>query len=210
MLEAIHLYDYIPQLMSVAMIALFMAVSPGADFVMITRNSIFYSRRAGLFSSLGIAAAIWLHVAYSIAGLAVIISKSILLFSIVKYLGAAYLIYIGWKTFKTRNDLEIGHVSGSISALSAFKEGFVTNALNPKTTIFFLSLFTQVVSPETPLAIQIVYGAIISAAHLLWFSCVSVFLTQPKLLALFQRSKRTIEKLVGGVLIAFGIKVAVS
>lgn len=147
---------------------------------------------------------------YEITGLAVIISKSILLFSIVKYLGAAYLIYIGWKTFKTRNDLEIGHVSGSISALSAFKEGFITNALNPKTTIFFLSLFTQVVSPETPLVIQVVYGAIISMAHLLWFSCVSIYLTQPKLLALFQRSKRTIEKLVGGVLIAFGIKVAAS
>ncbi|KEI69512.1 LysE family translocator [Endozoicomonas elysicola] len=209
-METINVSEYMAQLISMVMIAGFMAISPGADFVMVTRNSLFYGRKAGLYSSLGICAAIWLHVAYSIAGLAVIISKSILLFSIVKYLGAAYLIYIGWKTFQNRSDIDIAPVSGSLSALSALKEGFITNALNPKTTLFFLSIFTQVVSPQTPLVVQMLYGAIISMAHLIWFSCVSVFLTQPRLLALFMKSKSTIEKLVGGVLIAFGIKVAAS
>ena len=89
--------EYIPELLTVSIIAIFMAISPGADFIMVTRNSIFYGRKAGLYSSLGISAAIWLHITYSIAGLAVIISKSILLFSILKYFGAAYLIYIGYK-----------------------------------------------------------------------------------------------------------------
>jgi threonine efflux protein len=56
--------------------------------------------------------------------------------------------------------------------------------------------------------VQLVYGAIISLAHLVWFSCVSVFLSQPKLLQAFKGSKSTIEKVVGGVLIAFGVKVA--
>ena len=69
-MEIINFSEYIPELVSVSMIAIFMAISPGADFVMITRNSIFFSRKAGIFSSLGVSAALWLHITYSIAGLA--------------------------------------------------------------------------------------------------------------------------------------------
>lgn len=194
--------------MTISVIAIFMAISPGADFVMICRNSIFYNRKVGLYSALGISIAVWIHVAYSIAGLAVIISNSIILFSIIKYCGAAYLIYIGWKTFKSNTSLDIESVSGQINAFSAFKIGFVTNALNPKTTLFFLSIFTQVVDQATPLFIQLLYGGIISLAHLFWFSCVAIFLTHPRLLQAFKNTKHIIEKLVGTVLIAFGIKIA--
>ncbi|NMH59421.1 LysE family translocator [Alteromonas ponticola] len=201
--------EFLPELTTVAVIAIFMAISPGADFVMIMRNSIFYDRRTGLFSALGVSFAIWLHVAYSIAGLALIISSSVLLFSLIKYCGAAYLIYMGYKSFKANTNLDLGHSRGNISALSAFKIGFITNALNPKTTVFFLSIFTQVVEPGTPLLIQLLFGAIISLAHLLWFSGVALFLTQPRLLLAFKRSKNIIEKMVGVVLVAFGIKIAV-
>ncbi len=203
---------YYSELLSVSTIAIFMAISPGADFVMITRNSILCSRSAGLFSSLGVSFAIWLHVAYSIAGLAILISKSILLFSIIKYLGAAYLIYIGFKSLRSKSSVgtEQQLKKKELSSFSAFKIGFITNALNPKTTIFFLSIFTQVVNPGTPLYIQIIYGAIISIAHLLWFSSVSLFLSHPALLKKFNKYKSKIEKAVGAVLIGFGFKVAMS
>jgi len=203
---------FLPELISVSIIAIFMAISPGADFVMVTRNSVFYSRSAGLYSALGVSLAIWIHVAYSIAGLAVVISNSILLFSIIKYLGAAYLIYIGWKTFRTHTKLELNDKAEKtkLSDFSAFKVGFITNALNPKTTIFFLSIFTQVVNPETPIMLQIIYGAIISVTHLLWFGSVAIFLTQPVFLKRFNQYKNNIEKIVGVVLIAFGLKVATS
>lgn len=187
-----------------------MAVSPGADFVMVTRNSVFYGRLAGLYSSLGVSLAIWIHVAYSIAGLAIIISNSIVLFSIIKYMGAAYLIYIGWKTFRSNSNMAVDyqHDNKRLSNFSAFKIGFITNALNPKTTIFFLSLFTQVVNPETPLWLQLIYGAIISLAHLVWFGFVSVFMSHAILLKKFHAYQRSIEKVVGGLLIGFGLKVA--
>jgi RhtB (resistance to homoserine/threonine) family protein len=189
-----------------------MAISPGADFLMVTRNSVFYGRLAGLYSSLGVSLAIWFHVAYSIAGLAIIISNSILLFSVIKYLGAAYLIYIGWKTFNSKStpDLMSDVEDKSLSNFSAFKTGFITNVLNPKTTIFFLSIFTQVVDPKTPLLMQMLYGAIISLAHLIWFSSVSIFLSQPALLEKFQTYRNTIEKILGCVLIGFGLRVALS
>lgn len=203
---------YLPELLSLSMIAIFMAISPGADFIMITRNSIFYGRSAGLYSAMGVSLSIWIHVAYSIAGLAIIIANSIILFSIIKYLGAAYLIYIGWKTFQSKSNSEIEppQEQQKTSNLSALKMGFTTNALNPKTTIFFLSIFTQIVDPHTPLWIQIIYGAIISLTHLLWFSAVALFLSQPVLLKKFQACRHAIEKLAGSLLIAFGIKVATS
>ncbi len=205
-----ELMPYLSELISVSLIAIFMAISPGADFVMITRNSIFYGRTAGLYSALGISLAIWIHVAYSIAGLAIIISQSIILFSIIKYLGAAYLIYIGWRAFQAKSNINIENSSNArvMSKLSAFKIGFITNSLNPKTTIFFLSIFTQVVNPQTPIWLQIIYGAIISLAHLLWFSCVSIFLSQPALLDKFHEWKNVIEKAIGTLLIGFGLKVA--
>jgi RhtB (resistance to homoserine/threonine) family protein len=208
----IDLIPYLPELISVSVIAIFMAISPGADFVMVTRNSVFYSRKAGLYSALGVSLAIWIHVAYSIAGLAIIISNSIVLFSIIKYLGAAYLIYIGWKTLQSKSnvDMERQLDSEGLSNVAAFKIGFITNALNPKTTIFFLSIFTQVVNPQTPVWLQVVYGAIISLSHLLWFCSVSIFLSQPVLLKKFHTYQNAIEKVVGSLLIGFGLKVAMT
>lgn len=201
---------YWEELWSVTVVAVFMAISPGADFAMVTRNSLFHSRRAGVLSALGVGLAIWVHVAYSIAGLAVVVSSSILLFSVLKYLGAAYLIYIGWKTFKSSPEPQERDAEQppAMTDFEALRNGFVCNALNPKTTIFFMSIFTQVIDAGTPVSVQVVYGAVISVAHLLWFSFVAVMLTQPVLLTRFNRSRKYIERAVGCVLMAFGIKVA--
>ena len=206
---------YINELLTLSFIAIFMAISPGADFVMVTRNSIFYGRKSGIYSALGISVAIWVHVAYSIAGLAVIISNSIILFSIIKYFGAGYLIFIGYKTFTSKSMLAIKEgkddkSSASLTNFKAFKIGFITNVLNPKTTIFFLSIFTQLVTVDTPIYIQLVYGLIISFAHLAWFIAVSYLFSHPVLLDKFYKSKKNIERAVGTVLIGFGLKVAFS
>jgi RhtB (resistance to homoserine/threonine) family protein len=207
-----EILSYLNTIITVSLISIFMAISPGADFAMVIRNSIFHSREKGLYSSFGIALAIWIHVTYSIAGLAIIISQSIILFSIIKYLGAGYLIYIGWKTFTSSSDKNQQIIDDHkiISNFEAFKIGFITNALNPKTIIFFLSIFTQVVSIETPLYIQIIYGAIISLAHLIWFVTVAILLTQRIILQKFNSYKNTIEKVIGSLLMGFGLKVAIS
>lgn len=203
-------FTYLNELLTMIVIAIFMAISPGSDFVMVSRNSIFYGRKSGWYSAIGISLAIWVHVAYSIAGLAVIILNSVFLFSVLKYLGAAYLIYIGWKTFSSKSIITVDKQKEvqKISNFSSFKMGFVSNVLNPKTTIFFLSVFTQVVTPETPIWIQLIYGLIISIAHLVWFILVSYMFTHPALVKKFNKSKSLIEKLIGTVLIAFGVKVA--
>lgn len=208
----IESFPYLEEILTISLIAIFMAISPGADFVMVTRNSIFYSRKAGLYSALGISAAIWVHVAYSIAGIAVIISNSLVLFSLIKYLGAAYLIYIGYKTFTSKSlpDANEKKSNQDLSAYKAFKIGFITNVLNPKTTIFFLSIFTQLVTVDTSIVMQLVYGLIICLAHLLWFVTVSYLFSHPVLLKKFNNHKKAIERTVGSILVLFGLKVAIT
>ncbi|MCG7570516.1 LysE family transporter [Pseudoalteromonas sp. CNC9-20] len=208
-----ELSAYLPQLLSIATLATIMAISPGADFVMITRNSLVYGRRAGVYSALGVGLAIWIHVAYSIAGVALLIAQSVVLFTVIKYIGAAYLIYLGYQSLRAKHHiaLELAHEaapSKALSAISALRQGFITNALNPKTTLFFLSIFTQLVSADTPVAIQLVYGLIISLAHLLWFVLVAMFFSHFAFVHALQRYQRLIEKTLGVILMGLGVRVA--
>lgn len=93
---------YLPIIFTVALIHLLAVISPGPDFIMITRNSLIYSRRTGIYSAIGLGLGILVHVTYSLVGIGLLISKSILLFNTIKYLGAAYLIYIGYKSITAK------------------------------------------------------------------------------------------------------------
>ena len=85
------------EFLSISLLIMLAAVSPGPDFAVVTKNSLLYSRKAGLFTALGVSVSLLIHAVYCILGLAIIISQSLLAFSVIKYLGAAYLIYIGFK-----------------------------------------------------------------------------------------------------------------
>jgi RhtB (resistance to homoserine/threonine) family protein len=198
---------YIAEIIAVSTIAIFMAMLPGADFVMVTRTSIFNGRVAGLYMSLGMCLSVAIHASYSIAGLAVVIANSPWLFSAIKYLGAAYLIYIAWQLLTTREFLnkDQNNKTAQMSALVALRLGFTCNILNPKASIFFLSIFTQVVSIDTPLLMQVSYGLIIILAHLIWYSGVALLLSHPSVLPRFNRQKQKIDKVAGFLLMIIAI-----
>lgn len=203
--------EYLSSLIAVISIAIVMVISPGQDFAMITRNSLIYSRRAGIIGAFGISLAIWLHVTYSLAGIALIIAQSDTLYTGIKYAGALYLLYLGIKglTHKraSTNNQEQVSKEQSISDFKAFQAGFISNALNPKTTLFFLSIFTQVVTPETPIYIQLIYGAIISFAHLIWFVIVAVVLSSKLVTSQIDSFKLWIERTMGVILCALAGKI---
>jgi RhtB (resistance to homoserine/threonine) family protein len=199
---------YMAEIIAVSTIAIFMAMLPGADFVMVTRTSIYNGRLAGLYMSLGMCLSVCIHASYSIAGLAVVIANSPWLFSAIKYLGAAYLIYIAWLLLTTRELLnkEQSNSTTQMSPFIALRMGFTCNILNPKTSIFFLSIFTQVVSVDTPLIMQISYGLIIILAHFIWYSGVALLLSHPSIMPIFSRHKQNIDKVAGFVLMIIAIK----
>lgn len=203
--------SYLPEFLSVATVHLLAVMSPGPDFALVTRNALGYSRQTGVYSALGVGLGILVHVAYCLVGIGVVISQSILLFNAIKWLGAAYLIWIGWQALKAQL-----HVASServwqktdISSAKAVWMGFLTNALNPKATVFFLALFTQVINPATPLGIQLLYGAEMSMVTFAWFSLVALLFSQSGLKARIVRVQHWIERAMGAVLIALGLKIA--
>jgi len=198
------------EVLTVATITILAVISPGADFAMVTRNSMVLSRRAGVLTAIGISLGVLIHVAYSMAGIGLLISRSILLFSLIKYAGAAYLIYLGITMMRSKKaePTETAEQRAPLSDFDALKTGFFTNALNPKTTLFVVSLFTQVISPETPLLVQLGYGAFMSLAHLVWFVLVACAFSSDVAKRFVASSRHIIERGIGAALVALGLSLA--
>lgn len=198
----------------VVILAMFVAViSPGPDFAMVLKQSVTYGRKASIYSSIGIGLGISVHVIYTILGIGFIISKSIVLFNIIKYLGAAYLIYLGYKSLKSSGfKLEEKESSAvqQISNRKSFALGFLCNALNPKATLFFVSLFTVIISIDTPVYVQSIYGLFCIAITMTWFVFLSLVLSQSKVRDFFNNFGKWFDRTVGVVLISLGIKIALA
>lgn len=145
------------EFIAVILITILAVVSPGADFAIVTKNSYLYGRKIGVFTSLGISLGVLVHVTYTLVAVAFVMTYTPQILNIVKYIGALYLIYIGYKTFTQKPVLDTAALT-SLGTLQAIKYGFFTNALNPKTTLFVISTYTQIVSLTTPKSILLVYG----------------------------------------------------
>ncbi len=204
---------YISQFLTVAFIHLLAVASPGPDFAMVLRQSISHGTKTAVQTSCGLGVGILLHVSYSIIGIGVIISQSILAFSVMKYLGAAYLCYIGLKAIRTQPahlNFSGNQKSDQPSFQKAFITGLLTNGLNPKATLFFLSLFTVVIDHETPTLIQAGYGLYMAFATAAWFSLLSMLFGRSVVRQLFQKSGHWFERVMGVSLLALGLKLAVT
>lgn len=207
--------SFLSGVLTIALVHLLALMSPGPDFALITRQSLVYSRRTGMYTAIGIGLGILVHVAYSIIGIGYIISQSILAFTVMKLVGAAYLIFIGWKALRSKPTVR---GDGKPTALpqeelkpwSAIWMGFLTNALNVKASLFFLGLFTQVIHPDTPLSWQLFYGAEMALMTMGWFSLVTLIFSQAWFKERMQRFHHHLERAFGVILIALGIKVALS
>jgi RhtB (resistance to homoserine/threonine) family protein len=197
------------EIFAVALITILAVISPGADFAMVTRNSYLYGRKAGLLAALGIALGVQIHVMYTMLGVGLIISQSPALFTVIKIAGAIYLIYIGYTTFTSKSRLNIDlSADTGLSPFAALRNGFLTNALNPKTTLFVVSTYTQVVNPSTPLAQQIAYGLFMSLAHGVWFSLVALFFSHQALRSAMIKGQSLLNKIIGSALFGLGISLA--
>ncbi len=144
------------ELLAVITITLLAVISPGPDFALVSRNSLLRSRRAGALTALGIGLGVLVHVSYTLVGVGVLIQQSLWLFDAIRLAGAAYLILLGVKMLRSQPaGTQAEAPEAPLSDAAALRMGFFTNVLNPKTTVFIVSLFLQVVRPDTPLAVQV-------------------------------------------------------
>ncbi|WP_230657144.1 LysE family transporter [Psychrobacter sp. I-STPA10] len=189
---------------AVIAITILAVISPGADFAIVTKNSYLYGRSVGVLTSIGIALGVLVHVTYTLVAIAVVMKIAPNFLAWIKYLGAFYLIYIGYKTFVQTPVLE-STSSTAIGAWQALRNGFFTNALNPKTTLFVISTYTQIVSATTPKFVLIGYGLFMSLAHLLWFALVAVLFSQQTLRAKMLSRQVMINRVIGVILAGLGM-----
>ncbi len=195
--------NYWTEFLTVALVHLLAVASPGPDFAVIIRQALCQSRRNALLTAAGVGAGILVHVTYSLLGIGLLIQQSLLLFNILKVVGALYLSWIVIQCLRARaGGMHVAAESALAQrGLAAFRLGFLTNTLNPKATLFFVSLFSVVISPGTPVALQTAYGVYMALATGLWFALVATFFTLPRVRRGFNRFGHWLDRLMGGVLL---------
>lgn len=182
--------------------------SPGPDFALVLRQSLAHGRRVAVWASIGIGSGIAIHVTYCLLGLGLWLKDSPAALNTVRYLGAAYLAWVGVQALRAMprsGDLDLAEGDAAPTNGAAWLQGFIVNVLNPKAALFFISLFALRVSPDTPVAIKLGYGGWLVLATMAWFVLVSLLFTRPEVRRRFLRHGHWIDRALGLVFLAFAL-----
>ena len=188
-----------------------LAASPGPDFFLIVRNTLSSGRMVGFLTLLGNRLSFCIHISMAIAGVSVILQTSATLFLVIRLLGAAYLLYLGAKKliapFKKRDDGGEQLVGNSVKGFVAMRQGFINNLLNPKVSLFFLSLFPQVATQEmlsdSPWAI----ASALFLGNTAWWIPLICVIGIPTIRTLLNRFQTALDILFGFIFVGFGLRI---
>ena len=192
---------------AVGLIHLVALVSPGPDFVVACRNSLLYSRTIGIYTAVGFGLGICVHISYAVFGLSWLIANNELIFTVIQHLGAFYLMFIGiqsLRSFQSQIGQETATASSRISPFRAVRIGFITNVLNPKATLFFLSLFSTMLNPTVGELTLVVIAVLLVVTTILWFSLVALLISHPRFTTTLKRYEKTAHRFFGVLLIGIG------
>lgn len=193
-------------------IHVFAWLTPGPLFVLIVRNSLMYSRKTGIWTAVGIAVGNFIHITYSVTGIALIISASDTAFNIIKFLGVGYLAYLGTKTLLVKVELRNADATfdehKDISPFSAIKIGFLTNILSPMASLFFASIFATVMGSGAPFWVVVFLWITMPFNSFVMASLLSVFLTQKSIRSVYAKYENIVNKFLGAALLALAIIIA--
>ena len=194
---------------------LLLNITPGQDTLFILGRSIAQGASAGIFSVAGIMSGILIHTTLAALGLSVILTTSVAAFNAIKYAGAAYLIWIGITQLRSRRqvDLSPAEVPRSVDGWVIYRQGLLTNLLNPKVALFFLSFLPQFVAPDTSYHVIpfLLLGSILFTTGTIW--CLLLVCCAAWLRRLFYRKSNVsqwIGKLTGVLFITLGIRLALA
>lgn len=200
-----HFYNWL----TVVMVGFFVMIIPGPNMAIVVRNSLFHNRYAGVYTAIGLALGNLVHTSYCLVGIGVLISRSILLFNIIRLLGAGYLVFLGIKSLRSKPLPVIAQTDAALesSTISALRSGFLTDLLNPKATLFFLALFTQIVDPGTPMFAQVIYAMTVVMLEFAFLAFLAMAIGHQSVRKRLQAVNRHIEQITGIILITLGLKI---
>jgi threonine/homoserine/homoserine lactone efflux protein len=198
-----------------ALTGILLNLTPGNDSIFVLTRSIGQGKKAGIISALGVSTGLIGHTIMAAFGLSIIIAKSILLFNIIKYVGAIYLLYIGFKMLTDKSHL-INHnaiENKSVNYLKIYRAGIITNILNPKVALFFIAFLPQFIDPTLKntvlpfLALGITFITTGTIWSFILATCASAIFTKVNA---NNKVATYINKVCGMTLIGLGIKVALT
>jgi threonine/homoserine/homoserine lactone efflux protein len=201
------------EFISIAIIHLFAVASPGPDFAVVLKQALGQGRKAAVITSVGIGSGILLHVTYSLVGIGLLIQTTPWLLNTLLYFAAAYLIWMGVGALRSKaapNDELIISKASTKTLVKCFGIGFLTNGLNPKATLFFLSVFTVAIAVDTPVEFKIIYGVYMAIATAAWFILVSMCITHHRIRKFYQRKGYLFDRAMGLVLISMAVYLVVN
>lgn len=202
-----------PQLAAFLAVAGLLTITPGADMALVMRHALAGGTRPAFLASLGIAVGCLIWGAASALGVSVIFARSALAFAVLKYVGGAYLIYLGVRTLISITTPANGAKASSkvTMTIHPFAQGLMTNLLNPKVAVFYVTFLPQFVTADRPVLTQSVFLACTHVViGLTWLTLYARFIDRMASVLLTDRVKRRIEAVTGTVLMALGIRLALA
>ncbi|USK93160.1 homoserine/threonine efflux transporter [Rossellomorea marisflavi] len=205
-----NLLAYIP-------VATLMVVIPGADTMLLMKNTLSYGPKAGRFTVLGMLSGLSFWTGIAILGLSVVIAKSVVLFTTIKYLGAAYLIYLGIKSLITKQTLAVDQMESSADVpidrgyhKKSFMQAMLSNVLNPKTVIVYITIMPQFINLNGHVNQQlIILALILTGLAAAWFLILVYVVDYAKKWLNDKKHQQMFQKVAGILLVGFGIKTGI-
>lgn len=194
-------------------IVFFLAIIPGPNALLILFTALTQSRRFAIANILGVALGFMIHAFVSAKGLSLLLSQSALAFNILKWMGVAYLVWLGINNLKSGlkladQKLELDRKVEEQTLKQAFVKGLLTNLLNPKIVLFYLSIFPQFVQPEHILEQSMILGALQAGIVASWYLFVIFFATKLKVLLTSSKTSKWLNYVSGALFISFGVGLA--
>lgn len=198
------MYD---QILTITGITILVMVSPGSDMIIVMRNTLLGGRSAGIKSSLGVLSGNLIHITYCSLGLGLLVSHNILVFNALKYACALYLAYLGITSFFSKElSLETNNL-GKEKSQKWYYQGLLNNILNPKGILFYLSVFSIVITPNTSFSnTLILIGLMVSISALFWLLFVST-LNGSFFRKFLTKSQKAVNYLFGCLLLFLSIRI---
>lgn len=204
----------ISEILTFATIAALLVMSPGPNGLLIAKTVPTSGRKAGLANVAGFVTAFYLHGALSILGISILLVQSATAFTVVKFVGAAYLCWIGFKSLYTaykgeESSAAVTPARRKRTLIAAYLEGFLTNALNPKVSMFYLAAFPQFIPVgENAISASFLLVFLHSLIAALWFIAIALLLSKLSKATQKDGFKRGLKAVTGAVFVGFGIKLA--
>lgn len=201
------------QVLAFTLVAALMTMSPGPDTMLVVRNALRGGRRDGLLTVAGICSGLFVHALLSALGVSAVLMYSATAFTVMKVAGACYLVWLGIKSLRSAARRAPAAIvdggAGTVAASQSFREGLLTNVLNPKVVVFYLALVPQFIGPGDAVMLKYV---LLTGIHyvegILWLGGVALLVAGSRGMFLRPAWRRWIDAACGTILVALGLRLA--